>query len=811
MKKPHKFLLFIILALIVAGCSPVVDSDQINSSHEYFQLSSKQSIGQSFVPHYAGLQGIQIYLSPDQVGEGQINFYLRSSSTGELNLANASVQLAEIKDDSFYRFVFTPIRELEYDRYFLVLDVKGEGSVLVASGDKDTYLDGAIYLNDEPTEAQMTFRLEYDLKLLTWGLIREILGWGYQFFLSMLVFLIPGLALLNLLWPASKKFSKLERAALAIGVSLAIYPILFLWTDLIGIHLGAGYAWIPLLLGMAYLIGSNWSGLKGNFRTLLNLKNIHFQRWNEIDFWQNLILIFILFLIFFVRFWVVRGLAGPMWGDSLQHTMMARLLVENKGLFDSWMPYAELSSFTYHFGFHSAVAVYHWISGAEVMDSVLWVGQLINGLSVFMLYPLVLNFNRKSRWGGIVAVLVAGLLLKYPMYYVNWGRYTQLAGQTILPILMVLVIELLRQRKINWKYVGLCCIVVGGLALTHYRVFAFCLLFIAIALIFLFRKGTIKTNLLKLTLVFVIAFMIFAPWLINIYNGKLQHIVTIKINEPIANEVPVFTYLSSLYTYLPGWIWGLYLLAIIYAVWSHQQAILIFVVWSIFLVIVINPSWLMLPGNGIIDTLSVYIVFYLPTAVSISIFLDSIMEKLKSWRKFSYIPLMIIIVVLGLYGVSQQRTIVDPSSYAYLTWPDKNAMAWIKENIPADSKILVNYEFSYGDSLISGIDSGWWIPMLTERKTNLPPLTYGSESGLEDDYYMQVMELGNYIYLSDLDNQEVIDRIIDKGYEYVFIGQHPLNAPILMPQELIASGKYFLVHHQDQVWIFKIMNSNRLQ
>jgi hypothetical protein len=33
----------------------------------------------------------------------------------------------------------------------------------------------------------------------------------------------------------------------------------------------------------------------------------------------------------------------------------------------------------------------------------------------------------------VLAVLAAGLLTPMPMYYVNRGRYTQLAGQVVLP------------------------------------------------------------------------------------------------------------------------------------------------------------------------------------------------------------------------------------------------------------------------------------------------------------------------------------------------------------------------------------------
>jgi hypothetical protein len=400
-------LVLLILVIFMAGCSPLVDSDQEDPNFRQYQLSATQTVGQSFVPHFAGLRGIQIYLSPEQTGDGLIKYYLRTGPNGEQVLASGTLKLSDIKDPKFYQFNFAPINELKYERYYFVMEIEGNGSVLVGAGDKRAYIEGAIYIQDEPVESQMAFRLVYDIKFFALGLGKEILDWGYKFLLSLFVFMIPGLALLNFLWPASKQLSKFERIALSIGLSIAIYPILFLITSFIGIRLGIGYALLPFLAGITYLVWSNWSGIKERFKKPLAISlNI---QWKETNFWQNFTLVFILLLIFLVRFWVIRGLAGPMWGDSYQHTMMSQLLVDNNGLFNSWMPYAQLGTFTYHFGFHSNVAVFHWFSGINVSDSVLWVGQIMNGFSVFALYPLVMRFNRKSRWGAIITVLIAGI------------------------------------------------------------------------------------------------------------------------------------------------------------------------------------------------------------------------------------------------------------------------------------------------------------------------------------------------------------------------------------------------------------------
>ena len=119
------------------------------------------------------------------------------------------------------------------------------------------------------------------------------------------------------------------------------------------------------------------------------LKHIKFPAFKIISrsFWPDIALLIVLALIVFTRFWVIRSLDLPMGWDSYQHTMIAQLLVDHGGLFSSWQPYTDLTTFTYHFGFHIAVAVFDWITHMAMSKAVLWVGQLLNVLAVMALIP----------------------------------------------------------------------------------------------------------------------------------------------------------------------------------------------------------------------------------------------------------------------------------------------------------------------------------------------------------------------------------------------------------------------------------------
>ena len=55
-------------------------------------------------------------------------------------------------------------------------------------------------------------------------------------------------------------------------------------------------------------------------------------------------------------------------------------------------------------------------------------------------------------------VLVAALLMPMPAYFVNWGRYTQLAAQALLPVVLWLLLEALEPPTAGprtWLLAGL--------------------------------------------------------------------------------------------------------------------------------------------------------------------------------------------------------------------------------------------------------------------------------------------------------------------------------------------------------------------
>jgi hypothetical protein len=97
------------------------------------------------------------------------------------------------------------------------------------------------------------------------------------------------------------------------------------------------------------------------------------------------------------RYFAIRMIDVPMWGDSVQHTVMAQRLFENGGLFDSWLPYAPYATLTVQFGFPTVAALYMWLLRMTSPQAVLVAGQVLSLIAVAALYPVAAQRGTAGR------------------------------------------------------------------------------------------------------------------------------------------------------------------------------------------------------------------------------------------------------------------------------------------------------------------------------------------------------------------------------------------------------------------------------
>ncbi len=812
------------LFFLTTGCSPLVKHDQPVITTDYL-LDSTTSVGQTGVARYDGLAGISIYLQPVEPGEGNIQILLRTNPYETQNLAAASMPLNQVTHPGFYKFEFSPVSDSTSQDFFILVKVEGSGMVKVGAAPGNAYLNGALYFNKIPQNAQMAFSLLYNSPSAAAGLAKEGRSWLILLMGAVFLFIIPGWALLSALWPSWKSLDWIERLGLSAGASIPLYPILIVWTNLVGLQLGRLYAWILPVVACVYLIWKNFQnysknlsvrdGLKSGTRKIFNFQTLP---------WAEIATFIFLSLVILVRFWEVRSLDVPMWGDSYQHTVMAQLLVDHGGLFDSWQPYAESLTFSYHFGFHSLVAAFHWLTGLEMAKSTIWTGQMLNILAIISLAPLAIRLGR-SRWAGVLAILLAGLLFQMPNFYTNWGRYTQLAGQVILVPAIWLIWSFFEEKLKIWPAIIGLWLIFAGLAMTHYRVTIMAGTFILAYWLLFARKENFRQLLSRTVLIISGSLVIFLPWFLRAFSSELvswfNNMLTLRMPQA-GNTASQAGEFGNLTVFLSAYFWIVFIFFIAWGLWRKEKGVALITVWWSITFLAANPAWLGFPGKDILNSFAVLIAIYIPASILIGAGIT--WGAQQAWALLSpqatnsakqrtvplwiSITLILILTVTALVGSRKRLYDINFRQHALAARPDIRASAWIRQNTAEDASFLVNTMFAYDNTLVVGLDGGWWLPLLAGRRTSLPPLTYPIEKGPVEDYRTWVNQLPAEILAKGITHPEVLDLLEKRGYDYIYIGQQQgsvnSSGTFLDIDLLVADPRFNPVYHQDRVWIFQI-------
>lgn len=698
--------------------------------------------------------------------------------------------------------------------------------------------------------------LSDDGALLRWTLQGLAHAWLPALLLPML-YLAPGLATLRLLWPRGQTLALPAYLSLAAGVSVALPPLLLLLFEQLHVPWNGFVTWGYLLCSLVLAAwpthpDASWYNPRQHKRGL---------RWP----WYgtalravDLALLGVVLPALLIRLYVVRDLPTGMFGDSYHHTMIAQLLVENSGLFQSWQPYVPLATFTYHFGFHTNVAFVHWLTGIDVVSCVLWTGQILNTLSVLLAFTLVVALGG-SKWAGIWAALLTGFALTLPGFFVNWGRYTQLTGQVVLVPVVVSWIALAEsvqaepaarspssssfpapsqrrggaQRALllhSAPTLLLVALLTTAMILTHYRVTLFAALFVGsylVTRVLVQRSGTfLATLLLKTVLATLLALVFASPWFVTIIQGYLiRNTTAIVTNTAITPERFVqAAQLPAVHPfYLKHYVIAAALAGLLVAGWQRQWRIALLALWWALLVLCVTPYAVGLPGAGVIDFLTAFSALYLVAAPLAGYLLAQVQAGI--WRALVHLRIpavtgrvLVSIVMAGamLVGFSEQTRIVD-LNFQLVTPADMQAMQWIRAHTHPQAHFLVNSFPAYGGTLIAGSDAGWWLPLLTGRSTNLPPISYGSEVSADPYYLQQLHTLVEQLrghplrdlkpVTIDLTTPEALQVLHDAHVAYIYSGAHanptPSRADHIDTTLLRNNRNFQLVYDQDGVEIFR--------
>jgi hypothetical protein len=425
-----------------------------------------------------------------------------------------------------------------------------------------------------------------------------------------------------------------------------------------------------------------------------------------------------------------------------------------------------------------------------------------------------------------LAVLVAGLLTPMPMFYVNWGRYTQLAGQVILPVALWLTLEAVEADRWDLRRLGLAVLAVAGLALTHYFVLAFYVMFWIFYLIVwsLSHRAQLRLALtawLRLAVVGLGAVLLVVPWAILVLEGLLPRILGGYLqgtpSEEFLRQEVLFYPLTQ---FVPYYVAVLAALGGLWALFRRQRAALVFL-WIGSLLLLANPDRFGLPGRGVVTNFTVELALYIPAAMLCAYLVVSIVEAVGRRPVVRRAPLtvgarlprsLVVLVAATVFiagawaGVQQRKGVID-LGYQLVTPADEQALAWIRENTPPGAGFLVNSFFAYGGSLIAGSDAGWWLPLLARRSSTQPPLNYGSETGPDPGYGQRVNDLAHRLEQSSLADAATVRYLREQAVTYVFIGE---KGGALLDSAVMLGSPYYRAVYTPPAgaagpWVFEII------
>jgi hypothetical protein len=814
------FIFIFFLTLSLSGCVTMADPEasQVYNSDTVGILAASTEIGQSFVSRRPDLNGITLWLTPLSSQNGDI-------SPSEPNYINIKLYLGPEKAVLIYAAdiiapstgetlpvsVNIPNLHTSPDQEFFLLLSKSQGTIGIDGRNEDAYSNGQAYLNGIPIDADIAFRLSYDYGIDS--LLGDFKGLGSKIWVALpllIVLWLPGWLILDATG-LRKYFDLGEQTAMAVGLSLISIPLVMLWTTILKIKwTGTAVLFLASLLVAILIIRLfflAYSAIKNRVKTG-NSPSVQglsiFRHFSRITTGQSIVLILIFFGSLAVRLIMVRDLATPAWVDSVHHALITRLIMEAGAYPSTYLPYLAISPSAYHPGFHSIAAIFTWLSKLDIAQSLLILGQALNALSVLSVYLFTKILTRKST-AGLFAAIITGFITPMPAYYTSWGRYTELTGLLVLPVVIALL-QLWLDGEVKIKsslIILLGAFALGGLFMIHYRVIAFlvALLIAYVVMQFITRRTMTHMKIKKLlwiiSLTSILGIIIVLPWFLQAMKTTVLPIVT----TPYTTAVGFFQDFS--WPYLTSALGKQSLvLAILGLCWSaikRERFVFLLLFWVFVMFFFANLVPLKIPGGGLISNASVEIMLFIPISILGGYFLDQI---LTSWNYLLPQRLLVpakgaILIFMGFVsylGARELIPIINPVTILSRQ-ADLPAIQWINDHIPKDETIIIN-PFAWGYGLYGGSDGGYWISPLSGRQSIPPPVLYGlsNETGA-------INQLSQAIITQSPDPAAFRDLLLSENFQYIYTGT---KGGVIPPEKLASSGLFTALYHQDNVWILHI-------
>lgn len=549
---------------------------------------------------------------------------------------------------------------------------------------------------------------------------------------ALALLLLPGRALLGACG-LDRSFRGLQGWLVAAGIGAALPPLLF------------------AAAGVLRVVWPTWPPLEaGFFQVLIGLAGLMVlaQLWRRpatlrVGSGEALALLAFA-LIVGLRAWLADLFPVPPLTDSLHHAMLTEE-VARSGLLPQTMPvFSAIELDRYHLGLYAITAATAWLGNVEGFVALVWMGQLLNALAALGVY-LVLD-RHVSRPAALVGALSVGLINSMPSAYLGWGRFTQVAGQAILPIAWVVSWEWLRRlHRPSSSAAGPPTAILGAFAI---------LLSAAVALVHL-RVALFLVPLLLFTLAHEMA--------AARGSGRMRKLLLPVLGGGLA---ALLLLLPRYGRGLWHWVWGHWFLASDGNSWSGTgdlrglnaeeyfrtweslpltqwvgSPLLIFaslsfgaiallrgerlsrivLAWTLALLLLGAVPYLGIHVLNIVPLNSVLIFLYFPLALLLGCGVQAVGEMLPLARQDSWQRAAVgTAFVLGLLSLPTRIEEI-PAAHNLVETADIEAFAWIRENVAPRERFAIAGHALFPDFIV-GTDGGYWIPYFTGHQTIPGPM-----------------------------------------------------------------------------------------
>jgi len=627
------------------------------------------------------------------------------------------------------------------------------------------------------------------------GTIIKMLLW------MLVLYLIPGWAFLSVtkLW---QRVAVLQRWILAIGISIAFFPILFYFSRAVlpGLHIGRNKLILLFILLFAVIA---WFQRK-DWRSQFGLKGLE---WLGLAIFAGTLL---------VRFSLAYRFPIPAWSDSLHHTLITQLTALNGQLPYTLEPYEPAVFNMYHLGLYSLSGTLQILSGAPAHRALLWTAQLLNGLCGIGIY-LFLD-RLVGRRAAVIGAMAVGFWSFQPNWYFNWGRFTQVSSQAILLIAWTVTWETIRVwqaraedgRLQRWAWVIAAGALNAGVFLLHFRVAGYYVPLLVLTVLFEVGRGIKRRTIGKIAvntlLVGAVSLLLISPAIgpsLGTYIDRSQgkDSSQVQLEEAAAATEDYYSYnLDSVFAIgAKKWLLWITGAALVLSLIFYPRISLMLILWSGLLWLEGNANRLNIPYLSFTNYTAIMIFYYIPIGLILGMAGEAILKQ--KWLSHRAVQTGLLGVLVIAAGVAATQRWKDVEAYRQFVTPaDLPAMNWIKANTDANAVFAINTFMWLGNSP-HGTDGGYWIPYFTDRTTTSGTMMYslGGES-----YIDQVRSLSSLAVQAVYDPQAV-EALVENGVDYIYIGAKGNFTGQGLNAELISqSPAAELVYSADSVSIFKL-------